>query len=120
MKETSQNKIEQAAQSAIKVLADAANEATRAIATAAGEATKLVNITSSADHDLLIKLETKMDGLKEDIRLLSDGTAKQINDHEIRLNALETEKTRTTVMLSIGVGILGLLVSLLVWHLVGK
>ena len=108
-KDNTQTKIEQAAAEAVKV-----------VATAAKAATKLTNISNSADHDLLIKLETKMDGLKEDIRSLSDGTAKQINDHEVRINSLETEKTKTNTLLSMGIGILTLLVSLLTWHLIGR
>jgi len=123
MKEVEQTKIERAAQEALKVVAEAAMEATKTLATAASSAVDAIrsaNMASSADHDLLIKLETKMDGLKDDIKGLSDGTSKQISDHEIRINSLEVEKTRTAVLLSIGIGLLGLLSSLLIYHLIGK
>lgn len=123
--------IDKAAQDAVKVISDAAKTATTAIATAALDATKLlasnaaeaVKLTEKkdgTDHDLLQRLDEKVDGLKIDIKEIKDGTSAKISDHEVRINALETSNTRQTVMLSIGVGILGLLVSLLVWHLVGR
>jgi hypothetical protein len=42
---------------------------------------------------------------------------KVTDNHEIRINALETTGTRLTVMLSIGIGVLSLLTSLLIYHL---
>jgi Flp pilus assembly protein TadG len=45
---------------------------------------------------------------------------KELENHEGRIITLETERTRVTVLLSIGIGILGLLVSLLVYHLIGR
>lgn len=118
MKEdVAQTKIEHSASEAIRVVADAASKATQVVADAAVEAAKVINAKFLNDHDLLIELKTKMEGIKDDIRALTDGVSKQINDHEVRLNNLETERTKTTVMLSIGVGILTLLVSLLTYHL---
>lgn len=45
---------------------------------------------------------------------------KNIEDHEVRLNNLETSNTRLTVMLVIGSSILTVLVSLLIFHLFQK
>ena len=45
---------------------------------------------------------------------------KGLDEHEARIYSLETEKTKTTVMLGVGIGIMSLLTSLLIWHLVGK
>lgn len=45
---------------------------------------------------------------------------KILADHEVRLNSNETEKIRTTVLLTIGTAILSLILSLLIWHLLGK
>ena len=73
-----------------------------------------------ADHDILIEIKTKLEGLKADVQDLKDGTSRQITDHEQRLNMLETSKTRQTTLLTIGTGILTLLVSLLIYHLIGK
>lgn len=45
---------------------------------------------------------------------------KRLDEHEIRLVNVETSNTRSTVLLSIGIGILSLLTSLLIWHILGK
>jgi hypothetical protein len=45
---------------------------------------------------------------------------KRIDEHETRLNALESSNTKQTVLVSIGIGILSLLISLLIWHILGK
>jgi len=85
-------KLEAQAQDALKVIAEAANQATKVIAVAAAaavDAVKVNNMSSSGDHDLLIKVETKLDSLKEDIRVLNDGTSKTISDHESRIRLIE-------------------------------
>lgn len=43
----------------------------------------------SGDHDLLTRLDTKVDALKEDIKVLNDGTSTKIADHESRIRGLE-------------------------------
>lgn len=45
---------------------------------------------NSADHDLLTKLNEKVDGLIKDVKEINDGTSYKINDHELRLRKLET------------------------------
>ena len=84
--------ISQAAEDAVNIIATAADKATKSIAAAALDATKLLasNATEAArvihqkdsehgsDHDLLTKLEVKMDSLKADIKDLKDGTASKI------------------------------------------
>lgn len=123
--------IKSAASDAVKVISDAAQKATEVISTAAlnaskllasnaAEAVKVSSVKDGNDHDLLQRLDQKVDSLKDDIKDLKDGTSSKIADHEVRINTLETNNTRTTVLLSIGIGILGILVSLLIWHLVGK
>lgn len=88
--------LNKAASDAVQVISDAANKATTAIAEAALNATKLlatnaqeaakvVNTKGADDHDLLIKLDTKVEALRSDIRELSDGT-------ERRITTLENEK----------------------------
>ena len=122
------NNINNAASEAVKVISDAAGKATQAIADAAlsatkllatnaAEAAKITNVKGSDDHDLLVELKVKMEGLKSDISDIKDGTATKIADHELRINKLETSNTRQTTMLGIGIAILSLLVSLLVYHL---
>ncbi len=46
-------------------------------------------LAPSQDHDLLTKLDVKVDALKEDIRILNDGTSSKISDHELRIRLLE-------------------------------
>lgn len=109
--------IASAALEASKLLASAALEASKLIASNAAEAVKVSNKQNGNDHDLLIRLETKMEGLKSDIRDLKDGTNNKIADHEKRLGALESSKTRQNTLMSIGIGLLSLLVGLLLFHL---
>lgn len=42
-----------------------------------------------SDHDLLIKLETKLDAVINSLNELKDGTAEKIKDHEKRIRFLE-------------------------------
>jgi len=42
---------------------------------------------------------------------------KSIDDHETRINGLESNNTKNTVLLVVGSGILSFLVGLLIWHL---
>jgi hypothetical protein len=136
-------KIEQAANEAVRVIAQAAEAAARVVANAAAESVKVANIKSADDHDLLIELKTKLDGLKADIKDIKDGTSrridnmetekldakdsyfnlykdgvdKHVSEQEVRLTVLELSKTRQNVMMSIGIGILTILVSLIVFHI---
>lgn len=41
------------------------------------------------DHDTLIRLESKVDSLIDDMKEVKDGTALKIANHEIRINDLE-------------------------------
>lgn len=81
--------ITQAAEVAATRLASAANEATRVVASAASEAVKVSSARTADDHDLLIKIDTQMQGLKADIKDLKDGTSFKLADHEKRIACLE-------------------------------
>lgn len=109
--------IARSAREAVQVIAAAAQEAAKVVANAAAESVKVVNLKSEGDHDLLIRIETRMEGLKEDISEIKSGTSVKIADHEIRLIGLEKAKGNTALLISIGIGLLTLLVSLLVFHL---
>ena len=83
--------IAQAASAATSAIAQAAEDAARVVANAASEAAIKVsvqNTSSKADHDTLIRIETRMEGIKTDIKDLKDGTAK-------RIECLETGKLNT-------------------------
>jgi alanyl-tRNA synthetase len=123
--------IEHAASEAVRVIAHAAEEAAKVVANAAAESVKISNIKNTdgtTDHDVLNTLVANVAFLKESqekfhqemkdsFKDLKDNYSSQINNHEIRLTALELSKTRQNVMMSIGIGILTLLVSLLTYHL---
>jgi hypothetical protein len=93
------NSIANAAGEAVKLIASATSEAAKAIAEAATQARAVVaanasdaanvlivkNAAGGSDHDVLTRLDVKVDGLKVDIRTLTDGTA-------TRLAALEKDK----------------------------
>lgn len=64
-------------------------------------------IILSDDHNLLIKLDTKVDALKDDIKMLSDGTSTKINDHETRLRANEASITKILTWGTASIVILG-------------
>lgn len=126
--EKAANKIDAATERAASLLAGAADKATTALASAAkdanillasnaSEAAKITSKPAGEDHDLLIRLETKLENLRTDIKDLKDGTNDKIADHERRLGALESSKTKQNTLMSIGIGILTLLVGLLLFHL---
>ena len=141
MKATSQAKldIEHAASEAIRAVASAASETARIIAQAAGEATKVVAVNAaenakisfvknSEDHDTITalvvsvkNLDTKFDekfkDLKSDIQLITSGTATQLAGQEIRINTLEKKDGNKAILLSIGIGMLTLLSSLIIFHM---
>jgi hypothetical protein len=80
--------IAQAASAATAAIAQAAEAAAKVVANAATEAAKIANAKGQDDHDLLIRIETRMEGLKSDIKELKDGTSK-------RIDCLESEKLST-------------------------
>ena|ERR1035441_2663033 len=134
--------IADAAQKATATIATAAEAASKVVSTNAATAAQALvvkNIDGGSDHDTLkelvatttlnfanlnkiqadFQLEVKESfrDLKENYSTRLDGLEKQIGINGGRITVLETSKTRQNVMMSIGIGILTLLVSLLVYHL---
>lgn len=99
----------EAANIASEVAAKAVQVAQDVVDKATETAAKVAAIpNNSQDHDLIIKLDTKMDALKEDIQKLNDGVSKQIGDHETRIKVLEKGMTKlmaygTAVIFAVGV-----------------
>jgi hypothetical protein len=120
MKNTDNISIQQAAETAIKVVADAALQATKLVATQAAEAAKVINTQSGADHDLIIEIKTIQKTMLDELREIKTGTAQSISDHETRLGKLETANTRVVLMLSGGIFALTFLIGLIVYHIMGK
>lgn len=48
-----------------------------------------INMGQLSDHDLLITLNTKFDGLTQDIKQNTDGLVAKIADHEVRIKGME-------------------------------
>jgi hypothetical protein len=117
-RELVKEEIEHSANNAVKIIAQAAAEATKVIAEAAAVSVKVLAVKNEYDHDLLIELKTRMEGLKVDIRDLNEGTSIKITDHEKRLFDLEKTKNSQTILLTIGIGILSILSSLVIYHII--
>jgi hypothetical protein len=81
--------IDKHAEDALKVVAAAASEATRVIAQAAQEALKVKNTVDTKDHDLIQRMDEKLDALSKDFKEIKDGTA-------ARIALLEREKATCT------------------------
>lgn len=58
--------------------------------------------TISSDHDTLIRVETKMDGLVTDIKEMKDGVQKTLADHELRIKKVEDIVQVTTPIETLG------------------
>ena len=80
--ENAKQEIAQAVRDAIKLLSTAAQEAARKIANDAAIAAKVVDTKHADDHDMIVRLDTKMDLLSTDIRDLKDGITKRIDNLE--------------------------------------
>ena len=109
--------IELAAEQAVAVIASAAEAASKVIASSAEEAVKVVNTQNSLDHDLLIRIETRMESLRTDIRELKDGTTTQIDDHEKRLQKIEKKVSGYVITLSLYSGAIATLIGIMIYHI---
>jgi pyruvate-formate lyase-activating enzyme len=114
-----QDKIADAANLAVVTISTAAAEATKVVASAAASAAHLLETRGSLDHDLLIELKTRIEGIKADIKDLKDGTSTQINDHENRLNTLESAKSKQAIMITVIIALGFIATTLLVYHMFG-
>lgn len=117
--EQTKREIAQAASEAVKVIAKAASETAKVVAEAAAVSVKVFDVKNASDHDLLIELKTRMEGLKEDVKEVNNGVSKGFANHEIRINKLETKDTRATILISLGIGLLTILTGILIYHLFG-
>ncbi|MFA5993374.1 MAG: hypothetical protein WC823_00270 [Parcubacteria group bacterium] len=80
------------------------------------------------DHDAVVTLVAVVKNLKEgqdkfhvemkdSFKDLKDNFAVTLANHEERIVRLETSKTKQTVLMSIGISIMGVLVGLMVYHI---
>lgn len=123
--------IEQAAAQAVKVISDASLTAAKGVAQAAADAAKVVaeaaavsvkvlSIKNADDHDLLIELKTRMEGLKTDIKDLKDGTGVQLLDHEARIKKVETKTGNYAITIALySIAVLAM-IALIATHMFAK
>jgi hypothetical protein len=43
------------------------------------------------DHDSIVRMESKLDGLIADVKAMGDGMATKVADHDVRLRTLEND-----------------------------
>ncbi len=110
-----------AANAAAEAAASAAENARVAAKAAAESATAIAVVATDTSW-----MKKSLSGIEQTLNDMSkafvtaaqhEEVLKLLTSHENRLNTLETEKTRITVLLSISGAILTLLVSLLIYHL---
>ena len=111
------DEIRDAANDAKTIIAAAASDASKVIADAAAVSVKVLSIKNADDHDLLIKLNTLMDGLKEDIRDLKSGTTLKIENHDSRIKILENKTANYTITLSLYTLAVVAMISLTIYHI---
>lgn len=46
-------------------------------------------VSIMSDHDLLIRLDTRMGDIRKDMREMKEGTSIKVQDHELRIRRLE-------------------------------
>lgn len=83
-----------AADKASSAIASALLDANKLVASQAASAAKVVDVAHGNDHDLIIKLDTKMDGLSDQIKKLDDNSTRRINTLEVeKLNCKDSYAT---------------------------
>lgn len=105
--------------------ADVANTAVKVasdLASKTAESNGIINTNMEWIKKSLSGIEVKLETMDKAFVTASQHTelTNKVTDHETRINALETSHTRTTVLVSIGIGILTILVSLLTYHIFQK
>jgi uncharacterized protein YpuA (DUF1002 family) len=87
------------------------------------------SINNLPDHDKLTTLVEKVDNLassqdkfhaemRDSLDDLKNNYQGRLNDHETRIGKLEGARIKTNTLVSIGIGILSLLATLLIYHIV--
>jgi len=118
------NNAAQAAKSASDAASAAASNAAIAAKAAAESATAIAVVATDTTwmKKSLSGIENTLEEMRNQYVTMSQHAevVKILDGHEKAIEDLQTEKTRTAVLLSIGIGILSLLVTLLVYHLLGK
>jgi len=110
-----------AAKNASDAASNASHNAAIAAKAAAESATAIAVVATDTSwmKGTLVRVEAALNEMSKSFVTAIQHTEvlKRIEDHEDRLNSLETEKTRITVLLTISGAILSTLVGLIVYHI---
>ena len=113
-----------AAAAAVEAAKTAAANAATAAEAAAKSATAIAVVATDTSwmKGTLTRVESTINEMSKAFvtAVQHQDVLKKLEDHEVRINTLETSNTTVKVMLSIGISILSLLVSLLIYHLFQK
>ena len=74
------------------------------------------NTTQTSDHDLLIRIETKMENLICDIKDLKTSTNTKTENHEDRIKKLENKIGSFVIYISLYSAAVATLIGILVYH----
>ncbi len=114
----------EAARSAAEAASRAAENATIAAKAASDSATAIavVGTDTSWMKKSLAGIENTLEEMRNSYITAAQHVEvlKNIADHETRINLLETEKTRITVLLMVGMSLLSILTSIMIYHLIGR
>lgn len=109
-----------AASSAANAASQAATNAQIAAKAAADSATAIAIVATDTSwmKKSLARVEDTLSTISNSFVSIADHQAglQLVSDHEKRLTSLETEKTKTTVLISVGIGLMSLLTSIIVYH----
>lgn len=75
---------------------------------------------NTSDHDLLIRVDTRLGDLKQSVDSIRDGVNSKIENHEYRIQKLELSRSNLKLQLGIYISIGAVLIGLLIWHMTGK
>jgi hypothetical protein len=89
------------------------------LATKTAETTAVINTNIEWMKKSLTSIEIKLNEMDKAFVTYSQhaDVLKELADHETRINGLETERTRTTVLMSVASALLGIVIALLIWHI---
>jgi chromatin segregation and condensation protein Rec8/ScpA/Scc1 (kleisin family) len=78
------------------------------------------NANQTSDHDLLIRIETKMENLISDIKEWKCSTTTQISDHEVRIKKLENKVGNFVIYITLYSAAVATLIGIMVYHILSS
>lgn len=78
------------------------------------------NANQTSDHDLLIRIETKMENLINDIKEWKCSTTSQITDHEVRVKKIENKIGSFVIYITLYSAAVATLAGLLIYHILNS